>query len=224
MTADEKFDQFLQRAARHYNAPPATPRADMWARIDAARRSERPADVVPLAPRRSPRAVRWLVLAAGMAAMLLIGVVLGRRSTIVPPMPGGTTLGDDSTAASMNAAAAALPYRLAAIQHFGQTEALLTTVRSGARTGRMDAQVARWSRDLLANTQLLLDSPAGDDPQLKRLLGDLELVLTQIARLPATAGARDTADIDLIEQAISHHDLLTRIRTTIPAGRGPVGS
>ncbi|MEP6689518.1 MAG: hypothetical protein ABJD07_00100 [Gemmatimonadaceae bacterium] len=265
---DDKFDDFLRIAARDYNAPPATPRAEMWARIDAARGAQRGATVVPIASARRPHLLRWTAIAAGMAAMLAIGVALGRRSTggaIATPSVAtgaGTTRGtrtatssaphapnvpndystgtrsprtdrageqrvvssvDQRTPVEIDAAAA-LPYRLATLQHLGQTEALLTTVRSNARAGQIDAHVAKWARDLLGNTQLLLDSPAGDDPQLKRLLGDLELVLAQIARLPGPGGIRDTTDFDLIEQAISRHDVLTRIRTTIPAGRVPVGS
>ena len=38
---DERFEEFLKKTAQDYNQPPETPRAEMWARIDAARAKRR---------------------------------------------------------------------------------------------------------------------------------------------------------------------------------------
>jgi hypothetical protein len=38
---DDQLDQRLRDAARSYNAPPQTPREEMWARIEAGRRVNR---------------------------------------------------------------------------------------------------------------------------------------------------------------------------------------
>jgi hypothetical protein len=110
-------------------------------------------------------------------------------------------------------------YQVAAMQTLVQAEALLTTYRR-ADQGQRDAealrQAARWSRDVLSSTRLLLDSPAARDPRLRQLLTDLELVLAQIVQLsgaPLQAGERE-----LIERALRDRDLLPRLRSAVPAG------
>ena len=97
----------------------------------------------------------------------------------------------------------------------GTAEALLTAVRSDSRDAKMDAQLSKWARDLLANTRLLLDSPAADDPQRARLLGDLELVLAEIVQLSPGAAAQDRA---LIEGSIRNGHVISRLRSALPAG------
>jgi hypothetical protein len=112
-------------------------------------------------------------------------------------------------------------YHAAAIQTLAQAEALLTTYRradevAGARDQESMLQAARWARDVLSSTRLLLDSPASRDPQLRALLADLELVLAQIVQLsgtPLQAGERE-----LIERAMRDRDLLPRLRSAVPAG------
>jgi hypothetical protein len=110
-------------------------------------------------------------------------------------------------------------YQLAARQTLVQAEALLTTYRraeDGQRDPAAMQQAARWSRDVLSSTRLLLDSPASRDPRLRQLLTDLELVLAQIVQLsgaPLQAGERE-----LIERALHERDLLPRLRSAVPAG------
>lgn len=103
-------------------------------------------------------------------------------------------------------------YRLASVQMLGQAEALLVEYRTG---DRMDPGVARWARDVLASNRLLLDSPAADDPGMRRLLEDLELVLAQIVH---RAGGGDPLDDDMIDRTIEDRGLMTRLRGAIPAG------
>ncbi|NUQ93941.1 MAG: hypothetical protein HOQ26_13650 [Gemmatimonadaceae bacterium] len=109
---------------------------------------------------------------------------------------------------------AALPYRVATMQHLVTTEALLVSLRTDVRAGRSDTTIARWAGDLLGTTRMLKDSPAGSDPQLKQLLDDLELVLAQIARLPGARG--DAADLSLIDDAVQRRQLMTRLRLITP--------
>jgi hypothetical protein len=61
---------------------------------------------------------------------------------------------------------------------------------------------------------MLLDSPASRDIQMKKLLEDLELVLAQIARLPAASG--DSTDLELIDRAVKQRQVLTRLRAIEP--------
>jgi hypothetical protein len=110
-------------------------------------------------------------------------------------------------------------YRLAAVQTLSQAEALLTTYKATAPAGRSDPsirQLGTWGREVLSSTRLLIDSPAGNDPELRQLLNDLELVLVQIIQL--SGAPLDASDRALIDRALRDHDLLPRIRTAVPAG------
>ena len=113
------------------------------------------------------------------------------------------------------------PYRAVALQHLDRAEALLTSFRADTRTGRLDAQISGWARELLSTTRLLLDSPAASDARMGRLLADLELVLAQIAQLPAGQG---TGELELIDQAVEQRDVLFRLRATVPRGTARTGT
>lgn len=120
-----------------------------------------------------------------------------------------------SRAHERESAVASMPYRVAALQHLGRAEALLTSFRAETRAGRPDTQISGWARELLSTTRLLLDSPAANDARLGRLLADLELVLAQIAQLPAERGA---GELELIDHAVEERDVLFRLRATVPTG------
>jgi hypothetical protein len=226
---DDQFDDRLREAVQDYRRPPETPREAMWARIEAARR-ERPAPRTVVRVHRLPRPITWGI---GMAAVLVIGVAIGQYTTErpssghAPPANQPATVatrpagGQPASASSAPAGASTgqaepnVAYRVATIEHLAHTEALLTTFRADARSGRTDPTVDGWARDLLGTTRMLLDSPAAQDPQLGKLLGDLELVLAQIAALPST---HNRTDVDLIDDAVRQHAVLTRLRMAVPAG------
>jgi hypothetical protein len=126
----------------------------------------------------------------------------------------GATQGASERAAERRASQIALPYRLAASEHLAMTEALLVSLRADMKSGRRDTTVAVWATNLLGTTRMLLDSPASKDVQMKKLLEDLELVLAQIARLPATSG--DSTDLELIDKAVKQRQVLTRLRAIEP--------
>jgi hypothetical protein len=109
-------------------------------------------------------------------------------------------------------------YRVAATQTLVQAEALLTSYRAdeGSRDPLAMQQAARWARDVLSSTRLLIDSPAGRDPQMRALLGDLELILAQLVQLSGTP--LQANERDLIERAMRERDLLPRLRSAVPAG------
>ncbi|MEP6618359.1 MAG: hypothetical protein ABJE47_03550 [bacterium] len=109
-------------------------------------------------------------------------------------------------------------YRMAVVEHLARTEVMLAGFRSQVRSNadaRVDAQFASLSRDLLATTRLLLATRRGDDPAITRLLQDLELVLMQLSQY-ATDGRR--SDLDAIEQSMEKHNVMPKLRSTIPAG------
>ena len=202
---DDRFDERLRQAAQDYHRPPATPREELWHRITAARAArQRQAIVV-----RST--LRWGV---GIAAVLALGVAIGRWSAHGGESPSSPTVAAGTDQAST------LAYRVAAAQYLTRTEALLTGFRAESRSPSVPAaQFSKQARDLLATTRLMLDSPAGRDARLKGLLEDLELVLAQIAQLPASG---DREDVQSINQGLDQRSVLLRLRTANPAGPGPV--
>jgi hypothetical protein len=194
--SDDQLDERLREAARSYNAPPETPREEMWARIQAGRREPR---VLELRPRR----VLW---AAAAAAVLALGIGIGRVSV----RPGTTTWEGPS--------ANATSYRLAAQEHLSQSEAFLTLFRTSLEE-RTDHRLASASaRQLLATNRLLLDSPAAVEPATRLLLEDLELVLAEIAQLSPRSREQD---LQLIRDCMGRGNVMPRLRTAVPAGAAP---
>ncbi len=193
---DERFNVFIQETARGYNEPPATPRDEMWSSIVAGRRSR-------AAEKKAQR--RWISWAAGIAAVLAIGVGIGRFTA-----PGGNQV----VASSGGIAGPAATYRAVAGDHFGRVETLLTMFSTEARNPRTDQQVSNTARNLLSTNRLLMDSPVADDPRLKHLLEDLDLVLAQIAQLSAERGMDPT---EMIVSALEDNGVLLRLRSAVPA-------
>jgi hypothetical protein len=122
---------------------------------------------------------------------------------------------DDGAASGINDAARSTAYTLATARHFTAVEALLTSFQTSPRDARADAQMASWARALLSQTRLLLDSPAATDPVRRKLLQDLELVLVQMTQLSADV---TPIDREMIDGSVRRTDVITRLRTAVPAG------
>ena len=208
---EDELDERTREALRGYRVPPEPPLDDMWEAIEH-RHFGTP--VVALADRvqsrrRAPRRWRlgapsWGVLVAGMAAMLILGIGLGRVSRGVAPVVTDPREGDYAWNAS------AEPYRDATTEYLGETVALLTALPAAARDGQPDARFVMQAGELLTTTRLLLDSPAAaSDPRLKNLLEDLELVLAQLSRLPSEHGR---TELTLIAEALEQRDVVPRMR------------
>jgi hypothetical protein len=199
---DDRFDERLRQVAQDYHRPPATPREELWTRIAAARAARR-RQVLVIRP-----LLRW---GAGIAAVLALGVAIGRWSA-TGPQPSTEVAGTGERTS-------AFVYQLAAAQYLSRTEALLTGFRAEIHGGAPTALFSVQARDLLCTTRLMLDSPAARDVRLKSLLEDLELVLAQIAQLPSSGGRED---LQSINQGLDQRSVLLRLRTANPAGPGPV--
>ncbi len=122
---------------------------------------------------------------------------------------------DGSAAGSRRAATSGSngSYDMATLEHLSRAEALLTSFRTPRSAGD-GTPLNSWARDLLADTRLLLDSPAATDARRRQLLEDLELVLAQIVQLPAES----SADRGLVQRSIERGAVLSRLRSSIPAG------
>ncbi len=206
MHDDDKFNDWLQEATKDYHAPRPTPREEMWARI-ATERNRRSKRVIVLWP--------WFRWTLAAAAVLLVGIGIGRWTARPDTaVRGGMPFASADTGGSRD-----LVYQVAATQYLSRTETFLTGFRADVRAGRPDGRFTGQARDLLSTTRLLLDSPAADDPRMRVLLEDLELVLVQISQLPAR---RDPQDTNLITQGMDQRNVLPKLRSAIPAGPVPV--
>lgn len=245
-TERDRFDAGVAKAAREmYNAPPDTPREEMWAIIRAARAAvpgrgsegQQPdAEDEKVTPLRRFRPQPWW---AAVAAALVIGVALGRGTfgggsapivtdagpsadQVAATSEKGPRTGTGTDAASESPDAESVvprSYRVAAARHLTRTENFLTMFRVDARTDQIDEEVGTWARRLLTDTRLLLDSPAGDDPELRVLLSDLELVLAQIVQLRGG----DPEDVEIIDEGLESSQLLFRLRAARASGPATVG-
>jgi hypothetical protein len=203
---DEQLDESLRAAARAYHTPPETPREAMWRAIEAERRVDRA---------RRPAARRWVPWAMAAAAVLALGVGIGRL-TVPGARPGPVAPAPIATAPGPRVNETA--YRLVTVEHLGQSEAFLTLFRASVRTGAQERLASTTARQLLATNRLLLDSPAGQDRRTRVLLEDLELVLAEIAQLSPGASAGDR---ELIREGMERGAVLSRLRTVVPAGMTP---
>jgi hypothetical protein len=105
-----------------------------------------------------------------------------------------------------------LAYRLVVLRHLAGSEAMITSFRSSAHRGDFDNQIASWSKELLSTTRLLEGSQAAvADPMMKRLLEDLDLVISQIVQY-TTLGKSNSDELDLIEQSINKRGVITNLR------------
>jgi hypothetical protein len=139
-----------------------------------------------------------------------------RRDRAVPSaMPG--------TRAPVTGGTSSMAYRLAVVEHLAGTEAMLTSFRAAAKRGEVDAQITTWARNLLTTTRLLQTSAAQEDPTMKRLLDDLELVLVQIAQY-TSAGPHHAEELELIEHSIERRGVIGKLHTNSPARFAPAGT
>jgi hypothetical protein len=202
---DDRLDDQLRDAAKDYNDPPETPRDAMWERIVAGRAAEKAEPVRPLRPLRP---LRW---AAGIAAVLALGIGLGRLSiNRTPPVAAPGPVASETTPRVTTTA-----YQIATTEHLSQSEAFLTLFRASLRQGGNEQLASVTARQLLATNRLLLDSPAANDGKTRLLLRDLELVLAEIAQLSPQPRSRD---LDLITEGLERGGVMSRLRTAVPSG------
>lgn len=208
---EEQFEKFVRGAARDYNAAPHVPREEMWANIQEARHRRRMRRIIPL---HSPH-VRWGV---GVAAALVLGIGIGMFVRGAGPS-GELSIASANVADAIREADQDI-YRLVTFEHLSRAEIFLTMFRSDVRAGQTDYEIADPARELLSANRLLQSSPAARDERLRELLGELELLLVQIAQLRAELGDEDA---QLIAEGIEQRDVLLKLREAVPAVPGLPG-
>ena len=217
--SERPMEDMIEQLREGYNDPPETPRKEMWGVI-AAELGESGPRVVSMDEARRRLRPAWhqpAGWAAAAAAVLVLGVGLGRMTA-----PGAAPL---VSAPEMRPQTSLL--HMAAVEHLGKTESLLTLVKADARGGRLDPVVRPWARSLLTETRLLLDTSDGVNPDVRELLEDLELVLVQIVGATGAEdvnGARAGVELDLALRGLDNRDVLPRIQAVMPALPGLSGT
>lgn len=217
-------EEVLETMRDTYRRPPEAPRDEMWTAIVAELPAGQEAgDVIAIGPARRKQAEgktvwnrQWTALATAAAALLVMGIGLGRVSV----SPSGAPV-EPAEVASAEVRSSTM--RVAAVDHLSRTEALLTMVSSDARAGRVDAEVGQWARTLLLQTRLLIDSSAAQDPMILVLLEDLEVILMQVARLSPQLDGSLSGELDLITEGLEDNDMMLRIRAILPTGSVQAG-
>jgi hypothetical protein len=216
-TDETPLDPRLREMAQGYNAPPALDREAMWRAVEARRlaTSSQGGRVQVVSGRRKARGSRRPIMStrtaawiSGIAALLVIGIGIGRMTA--------PTRGDLASAnvPALSPRAPSTALEIAAAQHLSQSEAYLTLFRASVRSNDVDSLPVAAARQLLATNRLLLDSPVAD-ARLRPLLLDLELVLAEITQLGTT---KRPDDVKLITDGLDHGDVMMRLR--VAPGRG----
>ncbi len=223
---EERFEEFLRETASEYNAPPDAPREEMWAGIEEARQ------VVPIERARRFTTTRWVRWGTGIAAVLAVGIGLGRLTAPGQPetasdqvaagAPDGTPAagGVGPALTTRNRAATdrkpSRAVRMATASHLDETATFLTVFRAQSKGDGIDSSTASWARELLTGTRLRLGSRAtAGNPHLRVLLEDLELVLAQIVQLGASGVESDLDETEFIDHNLEQRQVMTRLRATL---------
>ena len=166
---------------------------------DLARESAAPVIETPTVERAAPAGSGAPATERGERRVLsarAVASVAGPRAVSRAPEP--------FAAGPTNAA-----YQQASRDHLARAEALVAVVAAMPADALMDSLMGHWARDVLTNTRLLLDSPAGEDPIRRRLLEDLETLLVQLVQ----RSGRAVEERDLIDRTLLRTQLLTRLRS-----------
>lgn len=203
---DQELERRLSELKDTWRIPRDPPLDQIWQTVEAK--------AFPTALPRHSR--RWTRTLLPLAAMLLLGFGLGQLAPTVLGTRRTMAAGTNGSGAA--APAEGIPTRLSrseapfvgvATDYLERVTALLVTLADASRRGQPLEPSALQARDLLSTTRLLLDSPQAAEPLLQELLGDLELVLAQIVRLPQRAAP---PDVYLIDQTLDQREVLPRLR------------
>jgi hypothetical protein len=209
MMDENRFDEVLRDLPRSFNNPPEPPLDEMWGVIEDAHFNS-PASLSR--PRGISSGIPWLATAAA----LVIGIGIGHYIPLGKNAERGASAlavgSGDALPPGADTSAVGDAYRDQTSRYLGQAAALLISLPARDSSSKADASFAGKAADLLVTTRLLMDSPAAQDPKLRSLLEDLELVLVQVARL---RGERNKGDLDLIHQAVEQGDVLSRLNTAV---------
>jgi hypothetical protein len=181
-------------------------REEMWAII-----SESWADQAAR-QRHARKAYAWSGL--GLAAMLVVGIFIGRSTSEVEDSESALAIRADPVRAEYPIST---PIRVAVGEHLREVETLLLLFASSRQT---DAELVGLARELAGTSRMLMASDAGRDAEVRSMLLDLELLLVQIARLVDGA---DAAETEVVKDGIAETEAVPRMRRFLAEAAVPMG-
>jgi len=156
--------------------------------------------------RRRRVAGAWGGAGLALAASLVVGILIGRGSFVPVPV--------DEPVARTPRSGLPMAYRLVVGEHFKEAETVLALF---AAESSADADLGTAARRLATTTRLLISSRAGEEPEVRRMLLELEILLAQIARL---VDERDAEERQVVREGLEDTAVLPRLRQMIPQDAG----
>src|SRR5688500_7360850 len=138
--------------------------------------------------RRRRVAAAWGGAGLALAASLAVGILIGRDLSGPAPV--------DEPVARTPRSDLPMAYRVVVGEHFTEAETVLALF---AADSSADAALGTAARRLATTTRLLISSRAGEEPEVRRMLLELEILLAQIARL---VDERDAAERQVVREGL----------------------
>jgi hypothetical protein len=177
------------------------PPADLWPGI----RARLAAEAAARPGRATARPIGWVVASGGLAAALVLGIIIGRQSAD----PGIDAAGTPVVAeAEITGHVLPAAYRRAVGEHLREAETVLVLFNSSVEP---DAGLVGLARELAATSRLLSGSRAGEDPEVRAMLLELELLLMQVARVVDD----DPTERQVVREGTADEAVLARLRLMI---------
>lgn len=164
--------------------------------------------------RRVRKARAWTSAGLGLAAMLVVGIFIGRSTSEVEDSESALAIRADPVRAEYPIS---MPIRVAVGEHFRDVETLLLLFKSSEQT---DSELMGLARELAATSRMLMASDAGHDAEVRSMLLDLELLLVQITRL---VDATDAGEAEVVKDGIAETEAVPRMRRFLAEAAVPVG-
>lgn len=164
--------------------------------------------------RRMRKVHAWTGAGLGLAAMLVVGIFIGRWTSEVEDSESALAIRADLVRAEYPISS---PIRIAVGEHFRKVETLLLLFKSSEQT---DTELMALARELAATSRMLMASDAGRDAEVRSTLLDLELLLVQIARL---GDATDAGETEVVKDGIAETEAVPRMRRFLAEAAAPVG-
>jgi hypothetical protein len=150
------------------------------------------------------RLPRWALQAAGAAALLLVGVLVGGR--LMPPAGNG---------GPVTSAVPALSPAVVDAENFVERSKVLLLGLVNHEPATEDLYALDLDRQKTVSRTLAAEAPAlrdaldkSDDRRLRALVADLEVILMQIANLEA---GQDLEGVELIKQGVDSKSIFLKI-------------
>jgi hypothetical protein len=163
-----------------------------------------------LSPRRLRPWTRWAFGTVAAAAMLILGVFIGRN---LQRIPAGASRPAPTIETATAPAMAEPPLAVRTSQYLKRSKVLLLAVvnfdpGTGDLYGLNPPLQKKTSEELVRQAAVLRKELKHTDPRLERLVSELEMIFLQIANLKAEG---DLSEVELIRTGLEQNDILFRI-------------